>query len=173
MSQRNLFQNNDDFAMGAEFSPCRKHRYVLWRRWNWQGYANQVMFIGLNPSVANETDNDRTLNRCIGFAKAWGFGGMLMMNAFAIVETDRKLAMGDPDRLGPGNDEALSYRSSQVGMIVAAWGADCPVEREQEICELLQRPIHCIEFTKERRPKHPLYIRADAQPQLFWEPSKK
>ena len=54
---------------GAEFSECRTWRYVLWRRWGWHGFAKQVMFIGLNPSTADETDDDPTIRRCIRFAK--------------------------------------------------------------------------------------------------------
>jgi hypothetical protein len=82
-----LFDVHDDFASGAEFSECRKYRYVLWRRWAWEGYANQVMFIGLNPSTADEREDDPTIRRCVRFAKDWGYSGILMMNAFAFRAT--------------------------------------------------------------------------------------
>ena len=35
----------------AHFSKCRLYRYELWRKWSDTGY---VMFIGLNPSTADE-----------------------------------------------------------------------------------------------------------------------
>lgn len=73
--------SNHNNSKGAEFSECRKYRYVLWRRWDWKGYGNQVMFIGLNPSTADETEDDPTIRRCIRFAKDWGYSGLLMMNA--------------------------------------------------------------------------------------------
>ena len=41
---------------GAEFSRCRKYRYTLWRRWDFESELNQLMFIGLNPSTADETE---------------------------------------------------------------------------------------------------------------------
>lgn len=46
------------------------------------------MFIGLNPSTADESKDDPTIRRCIRFAKDWGYGGLLMMNAFAFRATD-------------------------------------------------------------------------------------
>lgn len=160
-----LFDSIDENKSGAEFSPCRKYRYALWRRWD--EFSNQVMFIGLNPSTADETDNDRTLSRCVQFAKDWGYGGILMLNAFAIVETDRIKAMRNPDRVGPRNDEALAFRRTQAGLIVACWGADCPLEREQEVCRLIGGSIHCLGRTKDGRPKHPLYLRSDTRPEIF------
>jgi len=45
------------------------------------------MFIGLNPSTADETSDDPTLTRCINYAKYWGFGGVCMANLFAFRAT--------------------------------------------------------------------------------------
>lgn len=42
---------------GALFSPDRKYRYKLWRRW--AGMAKPwCLFIGLNPSTANEMKDE-------------------------------------------------------------------------------------------------------------------
>jgi hypothetical protein len=41
------------------------------------------MFIGLNPSTADETNNDPTIRRCIGFAQTWGYGAVCVTNLFA------------------------------------------------------------------------------------------
>ena len=40
---------------GAEFSPCKKYRYKLWRIWD--DTLPLVMFIGLNPSTADEIND--------------------------------------------------------------------------------------------------------------------
>ena len=162
----------ESHAKGAEFSQCRKYRYVLWRRWDWQGYANQVMFIGLNPSTADETEDDPTIRRCIRFAKDWGYGGLLMMNAYAFRATKPKDMQAALDPVGPGNDEAFGYRRTQVGLVVAAWGSHCSETRERQICHAISKTIHCLGRTKAGRPKHPLYLRADTQPEVFWEPSQ-
>ena len=154
-------------ASGAEFSECRTWRYALWRRWDRQ--LSQVMFIGLNPSTADETADDPTIRRCIRFAKDWGYGGLLMMNAFAFRATDPRDMKAAKNPIGPGNDEALKFRQTQVGLIVAAWGAHCSPQRERAVCEIIGRPIHCLGKTKDGRPKHPLYLRADSKPELFWK----
>lgn len=44
----------------ATFSPCRVYRYALWRRW---GSGQYAMFIGLNPSTADEYSDDPTIRR--------------------------------------------------------------------------------------------------------------
>lgn len=153
---------------GAEFSPCRTWRYVLWRRWAWEGYASQVMFIGLNPSTADETQDDPTVRRCINFAKCWGFSGLLMMNAYAFRATDPKDMKAAADPVGPGNDEAFGYRRTQVGLIVAAWGNHCTGERAAEVLHAIGQPVHCLGTNQSGSPKHPLYLKADTQPQPFW-----
>lgn len=64
-----LFLDNNN---GAIFSDDRKYRYVLWR--SWDNEKPRVMFIGLNPSTANESTDDlrvyAELSRDIVFA--WG-----------------------------------------------------------------------------------------------------
>src|SRR5208337_4601641 len=113
----NLFKKS-----GANFSECRTWRYALWRIWDWQSYANNVMFIGLNPSTADEEQNDTTISRCIGFAKRWGYGGIYMLNLYAFCATkpDNMVQVADP--VGPGNDEALAYYRTRAGMFIVAWG---------------------------------------------------
>lgn len=46
----------DNEPSGAVFADDRTHRLYLWRRWNQDG--PWVMFIGLNPSTADERLND-------------------------------------------------------------------------------------------------------------------
>jgi len=163
---------NDTVDTGAELSPCREYRYVLWRKWAWNGYADQVMFVGLNPSTADETEDDPTIRRCIGFAKSWGYSGLLMMNAFAFRATNPKVMMAAADPVGPSNDEAFGYRRKQVGLIVAAWGNHCSKERELEVLQSINEPVYCLGTNQSGSPKHPLYIKASTQPQLYWEPEK-
>jgi hypothetical protein len=155
---------------GATFSKCRKYRYTLWRRWSVDDSAKMLMFIGLNPSTADETQDDPTVRRCIRFAMDWGYGGLLMMNAFAFRATDPKVMKAEPEPVGPGNDRAFRTHRTRVGLIIAAWGTHCVLEREQRICKVIDRPIHCLGQTKAGRPKHPLYLRADTEPELFWSP---
>ena len=49
-----------------------------------------MMFIGLNPSTADERLDDPTIRHCVGFAARWGYGGIFMCNVFTLVSTDPK-----------------------------------------------------------------------------------
>ena len=62
----------------ASFSEDRKYRYVLDREWDESGKL--VTFIMLNPSNADEVVDDRTIKRCITFAKEWGYGRLRVVN---------------------------------------------------------------------------------------------
>lgn len=79
-----LFNKNDN----AFFSSDRVHR--IWLSRIWDEDKPRVMFIGLNPSTANETSNDPTIRRVQSMAKSWGYGGVYMMNLFTFISTDPK-----------------------------------------------------------------------------------
>ena len=69
----------------ATLSLCRTYRYSLTREW---GSGLAVLFIGLNPSTADETLDDRTIRRCIAFARDWGYARLHMANLFAFRATE-------------------------------------------------------------------------------------
>ena len=105
----------------AELSPCRTYRYTLTRRWGAGSYA---MFIGLNPSTADETQDDPTIRRCIAFAKAWGHDALVMTNLFAFRATDPADMKRDPEPVGTYNDWMLLTNAHLAGVVVAAWGTN-------------------------------------------------
>lgn len=162
-----LFERDDERMAGAEFSPCRKYRYALWRRWA-DGNGKLVMFIGLNPSTADELKNDPTIRRCIRFAKEWGYSGILMMNAYSFRATDPKVMKAEAEPVGAGNDQAFRERHPEAGLIIAAWGGHCEKARALELQHVLTgREIHCLGINANGSPKHPLYLRADEKPRKF------
>ena len=151
---------------GAEFSPCRIYRYTLWRFWN--RTLPFAMFIGLIPSTADETGNDPIVRRCIRFARDWGYGGLLMTNAFGIRATDPKVMLAHNEPNGEGNDDWLRRVSEQAGVVVAAWGNHGAHRgRSREIRAMLGVDIHQLGVTKSGEPKHPLYLRSDTKPELL------
>lgn len=138
------------------FSPCRTYRYALWREWiGGSGYA---MFVGLNPSTADEMLDDPTIRRCIAFAKSWGYAALCMTNLFAYRATEPKDMMAVADPVGPGNDAFLQALAPEAGVVVAAWGAHGTFGgRDQEVRRLLPA-LHCLALTKDGHPGHPLYL---------------
>lgn len=144
---------------GDDFSPCRTWRYSLWRSWDDRG--PMVAFVGLNPSTADETEDDPTVRRCIGFAKKWGFAAMYMLNIFAFRATDPKVMKAAIDPIGPRNDEALDWRTSHCQLTVACWGTHGAFkDRAAQVFYRLnyRGVVKCFGLTKGGQPKHPLYL---------------
>lgn len=146
----------------ACFSPCRTYRYALWRRWGPGAFA---MFIGLNPSTADETADDPTIRRCIGFAKSWGYDALCMTNLFAYRATDPADMKKAEFPLGRDNDGFLARLADSAGVIVAAWGAHGTyLGRDAFVRRTLGRPLHYLRLTKDGHPGHPLYLPASLRP---------
>ncbi len=147
---------------GATFSVCRKYRYILWRIWN--RHKDCAVFIGLNPSTANEIEDDPTIRRCIRFAKDWGFGGLYMLNLFAYRTTDPKELKNTFQPIGSNNDNFLKTYSD-LKLTVACWGTQGTLfNRGKNVIDLLGRgKLSCLGITKEGHPKHPLYLRRDTK----------
>ncbi|MBK8133391.1 MAG: DUF1643 domain-containing protein [Gammaproteobacteria bacterium] len=144
------------------FSPCRTYRYALWREWiGGEGYA---MFVGLNPSTADETQDDPTIRRCIAFAKGWGYAGLCMTNLFAFRATDPKDMKAAADPVGPENDAHLLALANEAGVIVAAWGVHGTYGGRHNAVREMLPALHCLALTKDGHPRHPLYLRKTLTP---------
>lgn len=123
----------------------------------------------LNPSTADEHQNDPTVRRAIGYALDRGYGSIEVVNAFALRSTDpaglkRALASGT-DPVGPRNDEAIRRAAARSKTVVAAWGSHATLlERDRTVRGLLRDHPECyaLGLTGACLPRHPLYLRADA-----------
>ncbi len=145
---------------GAKFSECRRYRYSLWRVWDTT--KPKIMFIGLNPSTANETKNDPTIRRVIEMAKAWGFGGVYMMNLFAWVSAYPEELLKCDDPVGE-NDDYLTNVSEMVKEIVFCWGAFKEAEQRANYVKLMFPYAKALIINKDGSPRHPLYVRKRTQ----------
>lgn len=126
-----------------------------------------AMFIGLNPSTADEVNNDPTVTRCINFSKAWGYGAFCMTNIFAYRATDPKVMKAQPEPVGPDNDKWLVEIAREAGIVIAAWGVHGEhLNRGKEVVDLLDE-IHCLGRTKKGYPKHPLYLAKTSIPEIY------
>ncbi|MCK9635995.1 MAG: DUF1643 domain-containing protein [Methylobacter tundripaludum] len=138
------------------FSPCRTYRYTLWR--DWTGGEGYAMFVGLNPSTADETQDDPTIRRCAAYARAWGYSGLCMVNLFAYRATKPADMMRAIDPIGPDNDVHLQTLAKTAGVVVAAWGANGTHKgRDAGVRKMLQH-LHYLKLTKNGHPGHPLYL---------------
>ena len=150
---------------GAEFSDGRKYRYALWRIWDTK--KPYVMFVGLNPSTADETKNDPTITRCINYAKSWGYGGIYMTNLFAFRATDPSVMLAEEVPIGKDNDAWLKKIYEKTNIAVAAWGNDgSHRQRSKEIFNILPE-LHYLKLNATGEPAHPLYLKSNLKPLLF------
>ncbi len=145
----------------AIISNCKLYRYYLERIWNTKKAS--VMFIMLNPSTADGTNDDPTIRRCIKFAAGWGYGGLIVTNLFAYRTTNPKKLLLVDDPIGPKNNEYIELGHNEAITTIAAWGTKGQIlNRNKEVIEQLA-DLDCIGITQNNHPNHPLYMKADSK----------
>lgn len=152
----------------AVFSPCRRYRYTLSR--SWDETKPKILFIGLNPSTADEENDDPTLIRCINFAKNWGngyYGGIYMGNLFAYRATQPKDLLARKKVKGKDNDHWLLKLANTAEITIAAWGNYGGYQNRSEAVKQRIQPLHYLRLNKSGEPAHPLYLSAKLTPILF------
>lgn len=146
----------------AKFSKCGKYRYCLSRIWNKKLPVG--MFIGLNPSTADETENDPTVRRCIAFAESWGWGGFYLCNLFAFRATDPTVMKQESHPVGPVNNLWLKKVSLKASLVIAIWGNHGTFNGRSSAARKLFPKIHCLKQNKTGEPTHPLYLKGTLRP---------
>lgn len=148
----------------ASISACGTYRWTLERRWADLPF---VLWIMLNPSTADGGVDDPTVRRCIGFSKAWGYGGLTIANLYAARTPYPEALRALRDPVGPDNDDTLRALAQAAGVVVAAWGAHpLAPRRVATVLPLLNRPV-CLGTTAAGHPRHPLYVRGTTRPSPY------
>jgi hypothetical protein len=156
----------------ALISECGLYRYRLSRTW---GDERPACFIMLNPSTADATQDDPTIRRCIGFARAWGCGGIVVVNLFALRATDPRELYKHESPIGPENDSHIRAAVIECDPVVCAWGV-CGTfrRRDEEVAALIRSSGlpwgKCLGVTRDGHPRHPLYV-AGGTPLIDFRPA--
>ncbi len=150
----------------ARFSRCRSYRYTL--DIVWDDRLPMAAFIGLNPSTADEYQDDPTVRRCRGFAESWSCGGMRMLNLFAYRATLPADMKAQADPVGAGN-RLPKLLQGITGPRIACWGTHgSHKERARRVSvQLGAAALECLGMNADGSPKHPLYLRSDSQAQPY------
>ena len=152
----------------ARFSHDKKYRYLLGRRIG--DSPRRILFIMLNPATADETQNDPTIRRCIGFAKQWQFGILTVANLFAYRTPYVSELRHADDPIGPDNDEWIDNALNAADKVILAWGNHGAYkDRSHEVKRMAieaTKPYH-LGLNKTGEPKHPLYLHASTSPAPF------
>jgi len=148
----------------AYVSEDRLYRYWLTRSWA-SHLGQEAVFMLLNPSTADASIDDRTATRCIGFAQAWGYHRMRILNLWAFRTKDPKELAAATDPIGPLCLTFIEDGLLNAGVVIAGWGAHKgAMARARQIPPLLNRPLMALAINADGSPKHPLYVRADTVP---------
>lgn len=150
------------------FSNDSRHRYRLWRTLANHPGERAVVFVGLNPSTADENTDDPTVRRMLGFAERWGASRLEVLNAYALRSTDPRALREADDPVGIDNDawiRLITRQTQRPIYVIAAWGANCESARDAQLRSLLPPGAHALGFTKAGYPRHPLYLPNVAEPE--------
>lgn len=139
------------------------YRYTLRRAG--LGGDGVVVFVMLNPSTATATTDDATIRRCIGYAKAWGYAELVVVNLYAYRTVSPAVLKAKGYPVGPDNDVYIAQIARTAKRVVAAWGSHAQPTRAKDVLGLLGEahpsPVMALGFTKAGMPVHPLRQRAD------------
>ena len=157
------------------FSECRSYRWILKREL--LSGEKTVVFIGLNPSKANLSNNDRTLNRIINFCSKWNYKNIYIINLFGLISKSPIQLSKSNDPIGNNNDlitlKSLEFwREDSNCDLWLGWGDKGQLkERDRKVIKLIKnfsnfkskennysKRVLSLGLSKKGNPRHPLYM---------------
>ena len=156
----------------ARISPCGLYRYELTRE---LGGDVPLVSMGLNPSTADAIEDDQTITKDMGFARRWGLGRVVKLNAYGYRTKSPKIlfaaAKAGVDIVGPENDAVImtwierlrdaARRYASLGKIVVSWGANIDPDRQWQIGQMFLsagvQPF-CLGVNEDGTPAHECYL---------------
>ena len=154
-----------------EYPEGSEHRYILEvheLKLDGSPDRGRVVFIMRNPATLSERRgrNHATRNKCISFARQWGFGTMVEVNLFSRRAGNRRQLFKENNILEDENDVVLKDAVANANLIVVAWGTmNGPGhvqmrERVKEVRRILQpwnNQLFCLGINEDGSPKQPLF----------------
>jgi hypothetical protein len=153
----------------AVFSIDRLYRYCL--AISWDPGLPVLVVIMLNPSTADHLQNDPTIHRICKRAARGGFGGVMILNAFAWRDTKPEDMMKARDPVGPHNDlfleMGISLSAATSGRLLVGWGNEGGFRgRSNRLAAMIAdagAQAYCVYRCANGQPGHPLYVSYDAE----------
>jgi hypothetical protein len=134
-------------------------------------------FFGVNPSTADATLDDATVQKWIGFTKVNGDRRLIVGNVFAFRSTDVKALMLADDPVGPENRAHLMQIANDADVLVPCWGNTKKVTGPLRhffghllvVLPATTKPVKTFGLTAAGDPKHPLMLGYNT-PLIEWSP---
>ncbi len=136
-----------------------------------------VVFIGLNPSKANSSNNDRTLVRIINFCSRWNYKNIYIINLFGLISKSPILLSKSNEAIGENNDfitlKSLEFwREDSNCDLWLGWGDKGQLKgRDRKVLKLIKnfsnlksnennysKRVLSLGLSKKGNPRHPLYM---------------
>src|SRR5208282_2620744 len=147
----------------AYLSNDRSYRYWLLRVWDDSLPVNCTC--GVNPSTADERENDPTIRKDIGFSERQGFGGLLKVNLSAFRSTVPKPARLQP--IGEFNTPAhirQYFDAWRAKQFTACWGRNGKYFENQAKALLAEfSDAVCFGKNPDGTPRHTLMLPYSSQ----------
>lgn len=149
------------------------YRYRLSRRLS-SGHRT-LGVVGLNPSTADDSVDDHTVRKLIGYAKRWGFDFIDLCNIFAWRATDPSALPHVTDPVGPENSLHLHDMKKRADIVLVmtgdpGWNAGREVAWRTIANLNVGTALHALRVSaKTGFPWHCLYLRNDASPFVWRE----
>lgn len=123
----------------------------------------------LNPSVADETSDDKTISKCIKFSKDWGYGGLYVINLCSDISTCPKETISKLNTNQEIDSISLSYMVDVIKnskTVYCAWGFG--ISAPKWLTTILKnKTTKALALSKLATPKHPLYLDSKLIPVKF------
>ena len=97
-----------------------KYRYRL--DWTWDESLPVLMALMMNPSCASEQCGDRTVSWVFRWAKARGYGKLIVVNSMAYRAADQARLAEVDDPYGPENRHHIFMAAKEASTIVCGYG---------------------------------------------------
>ena len=160
--------------IGATLDSTRRNRYSLTREVADASCGDRpILFCGYNPSTADETVDDPTLRREIGFTRDLDGVYLIKVNLLTYRATDpNEIDFAEAERTSEENVARVADLAALTlqagGTIIAVWGVPKGPKNIQalaaEAASMLTDENHVglrwqsFGLTKGGHPKHPLYL---------------
>jgi len=157
------------------FSECGSYRWILKREL--LSGKKTIVFIGLNPSKANSSNNDRTLVRIINFCSRWNYKNIYIINLFGLISKSPIQLSKSNDPIGKNNDlitlKSLEFwREDSNCDLWLGWGDKGQLKgRDRKVLKLIKnfsnlksnennysKRVLSLGLSKKGNPRHPLYM---------------
>jgi hypothetical protein len=162
----------------ATLSPDETHRYTLTRILEDDLNDRTLTFILLNPSTADDTEDDPATKKCIEIAREHNFRRVEVVNLFSVIESDSQDLRDIDEPLRPENDEHILAACEQADKIICGWGDEGEyMNRSSEVYnKISDNELECLRINQSGEPTYinpngPLRHKMNNDTQPYEKPS--